>query len=75
MVIVQLIPIHPLGPIGIQLLIILTLETTMNTMELFLKRFIIYQQQHITTLLDISLRVAIGNMADIMEAFGMGLPM
>ena len=75
MVIVQLIPIHPLGPIGIQLLIILTLETTMNTMELFLRRFIIYQQQHITTLLDISLLVAIGNMADIMEAFGMGLPM
>ena len=75
MVIVKLIPIHPLGPIGIQLLIILTLETTMNTMELFLRRFIICQQQHIITLLDISLLVAIGNMADIMEAFGMGLPM
>ena len=70
------VPIHPLGPIGIRQPIMLTLETTMNTMELFLRRFIIYQQQqHITTLLDISLLVAIGNTADIMEAFGMGLPM
>ena len=41
MVTAQLIPIHQHGPIGIQLLIILTLETTMNTTVLFLKRFML----------------------------------
>ena len=71
MVIVQLIPIHQLGPIGIQQPIILTLETTMNITELFLKRYIIYQQRLIIILLDISLRVATGSMVVIRVVFGM----
>ena len=67
--------IHQHGLIGIQQLTIPMLEITMNTMVLFLKRFIHYHQQLIIILLDTSLQVVIGNMVVIRAVFGMELVM